>query len=133
MSRLDLVRLRAGDFSPDPACPSGKRLNSAVAFATFLGWFFFIFSNGVRGAEISHDFFETRIRPLLIENCYECHSAEKKTKGGLRLDSREGWAKGGDSGPALVPGQPEKSLVMKAVRYEDPDLQMPPKRRLSSE
>ncbi len=62
--------------------------------------------------EFSHDeleFFEQKIRPLLVERCYECHSAEaKKLKGGLRLDSRDGFLKGGDSGPAIVPGKPEK-------------------------
>ena len=76
------------------------------------------------------DFFEKRIRPLLTERCYECHSADKKQKGGLRLDTRDGWSKGGDTGPALVPGEPEKSLLIKAVRYGDPALQMPPKKRL---
>src|SRR5437899_423620 len=78
-------------------------------------------------------FFESKIRPLLVERCYECHSAEsKKLKGGLRLDSREGVLKGGDSGPAIVPGKPENSLLIKAVRYIDPDLQMPPHHQLSA-
>ena len=73
------------------------------------------------------EFFEAKIRPLLVERCYECHSAEsKKLKGGLRLDSRAGLAKGGDSGPAITPGKPDQSLLIKAVRYADPDLQMPP-------
>jgi cytochrome c553 len=73
-------------------------------------------------------FFENKIRPVLAGQCYKCHSAEaEKLKGGLYLDSREGWQKGGDNGPALVPGDPEKSLLIKAVRYTDPDLQMPPK------
>jgi len=77
------------------------------------------------------DFFENRIRPLLVERCYPCHSAAKKRpKGGLRLDSRAGWAKGGDRGPALVPGNPRASLIIEAVRYDDPDLRMPPKRKL---
>jgi mono/diheme cytochrome c family protein len=74
-------------------------------------------------------FFETRIRPLFAEHCYECHSARaSKPKGGLRLDSREGLLKGGDSGPAIVPGDPENSLLIKAIRYSNPDLQMPPKK-----
>jgi hypothetical protein len=79
------------------------------------------------------EFFEKRVRPLLVESCYECHSEGKKTKGGLRLDTREGWAKGGDTGPALIPGEPERSLIVKAVRYDDPDLKMPPKKRLTPE
>jgi hypothetical protein len=74
------------------------------------------------------EFFEKHIRPVLVENCYECHSAEsEKLKGGLRLDLREGLLKGGDTGPAIVPGDPENSLLIKAVRYTDKDLQMPPK------
>ncbi len=80
------------------------------------------------------EFFEQKIRPLLVERCYECHSAEaKKLKGGLRLDSREGFLKGGDSGPAIVPGKPEKSLFIKAVHYTDEDLKMPPHHQLPAE
>src|SRR5262249_22610653 len=68
------------------------------------------------------------IRPIFMDNCYKCHSpANGKIKGGLELDWKGGWEKGGDSGPAIVPGDPEKSLLIKAVRYSDPDLQMPPK------
>lgn len=74
------------------------------------------------------EFFETKIRPLLAQHCYKCHSSESaKVKGGLLLDTREGVLQGGDNGPALVPGDPERSLLIKAVRYTDPDLQMPPK------
>ena len=74
------------------------------------------------------DFFENKIRPILVNNCYKCHSQQApKLKGGLSLDSRDGLLKGGDTGPAIVPGDPEKSLLIKAVRYTDPDLQMPPK------
>jgi len=72
-------------------------------------------------------FFESRIRPILVERCYECHSADRKQKGNLLLDSREGTLKGGDTAPAVVPGDPEKSLLIKAVRYTDKDLRMPPK------
>jgi mono/diheme cytochrome c family protein len=74
------------------------------------------------------EFFENKIRPVLSKHCYQCHSAEAtKVKGGLLLDTREGTLQGGDSGPAIVPGEAEKSLLIKAVRYTDPDLQMPPK------
>jgi hypothetical protein len=74
------------------------------------------------------EFFENRIRPILAEHCYKCHSpAQGKIKGGLELDWKGGWEKGGDSGPAVVPGDPDKSLLVKAVRYTDTDLQMPPK------
>ncbi len=75
------------------------------------------------------EFFEKHIRPVLVESCYGCHSpkAEKGIKGGLSLDTREGLLKGGDSGPAILPGDAEKSLLVKAVRYHDENLQMPPK------
>jgi mono/diheme cytochrome c family protein len=72
--------------------------------------------------------FENRIRPVLVERCIECHGAEKQ-KGGLRLDSREGWVKGGDSGEAIVPGEVEKSVLIKALRYTDADLKMPPEKK----
>src|SRR4051812_7484296 len=62
------------------------------------------------------EFFEAKIRPLLVERCEECHGA-KKQKGGLRLDSKAGWQTGGDTGAALKPGDPEASLLIKAVRY----------------
>ncbi len=73
------------------------------------------------------DFFEKKIRPVLASECYECHDA-KKQKGGLRLDYRDGWKKGGDSGDAITPGEPAKSLLIKSIRHEDPDLKMPEKR-----
>jgi hypothetical protein len=71
-------------------------------------------------------FFERSVRPVLVARCVECHG-DKKQKGGLRLDFRGGWQKGGDEGPALVAGSPDTSLLVKAVRYQDEDLQMPPK------
>ncbi len=70
-------------------------------------------------------FFESKVRPLLIARCYDCHSGAK-TKGGLSLDTRAGWQKGGESGAAIVPGKPEESLLIKAVSYQDADLAMPP-------
>jgi hypothetical protein len=77
------------------------------------------------------DFFEKKVRPVLVERCFECHSGQaKKLKGGLLLDSRAGLLKGGDSGPAVVPGNAAKSLLLKAVRWEDKDLKMPPKKKL---
>ena len=73
------------------------------------------------------EFFEKRIRPVLIEHCYECHSAEaKKVKGKLRLDSREAVLRGGEIGPAIIEGKPMESLLICAVQYHDKDLQMPP-------
>src|SRR5690349_9652819 len=73
------------------------------------------------------EYFEKEVRPVLANRCYECHSVEKKTKGGLSLDTRESTLKGGDTGPALVPGEPDKSLLVDAVRWGNRDLQMPPK------
>ncbi len=73
-------------------------------------------------------FFESKIRPLLVERCYKCHSHDAdKVKGGLMLDTREGLLHGGESGAAIVPGKPDDSLMITAVRYTDDTLQMPPK------
>ncbi|HUY91217.1 MAG TPA: PSD1 and planctomycete cytochrome C domain-containing protein [Pirellulales bacterium] len=81
--------------------------------------------------DAGREFFEKKIRPLLVEHCYECHSAEaQKLGGGLRLDHRDGWLAGGDSGQAIEPGKPEESLLIQAVRYADDAVQMPPKGKL---
>ncbi len=76
------------------------------------------------------DFFETEIRPLLASECFKCHGP-KKAKAGLRLDHLDAILKGGESGPAVIPGQSEKSLLIKAVRRGDPELEMPPDKALS--
>src|SRR3954471_9655661 len=99
---------------------------------------FCLFARPVPGADLTPaqtQFFETKIRPVLVNNCYKCHSDQaEKVRGGLLLDSRDGLLKGGNTGPAIVPGDPEKSLLIKAIRYADPDLQMPPKdKKLSDE
>ncbi|MDB5339564.1 MAG: hypothetical protein JWN70_5183 [Planctomycetaceae bacterium] len=75
-------------------------------------------------------FFETSIRPVLVEHCQKCHG-EAKQWGSLRLDSAKALLEGGDSGAAVVPGQPEKSLLIRAIRQQDEDLKMPPKGKLS--
>jgi cytochrome c553 len=72
------------------------------------------------------ELFEKRIRPALLNECVECHGAEK-VKGGLRVDSREALRQGGDSGPAVVPGDAAKSLLLSAIKHLDPDLKMPSK------
>src|SRR3954454_6805972 len=73
------------------------------------------------------EFFESKVRPVLAEHCYSCHSVEaKKNKGGLRMDSRAALLKGGDTGPALVPGEPDKSLIIRAITHVDDHLKMPP-------
>jgi hypothetical protein len=95
-----------------------------AAMAPGWGW-----GDSPSSADVQH--FEARVRPLLIKNCFACHSQQaKKQRGGLQLDSRTKLLQGGDSGPAVVPGRPEQSLLLKAVRQTDQDLQMPPKGKL---
>lgn len=78
------------------------------------------------------EFFEARVRPLLIKHCSECHSRQAKTvQGGLRLDHPDGLKRGGESGPAVVPGKPDESRLIAAVRYKNPDSQMPPAGKLT--
>jgi len=71
------------------------------------------------------EFFESRIRPILAQECYECHSTATKSRGGLLLDSRPGWQAGGESGPSILPGDPDASLLLQSLRHEHPDLKMP--------
>jgi len=103
-------------------------------FLLLAGTFFFT-TSACRADEPSPEavmFFENKIRPILVENCYECHSVEStKVKGGLLLDSRDALLKGGDSGPAIVAGDPDKSLLITAVRRTNKELQMPPKQKLT--
>src|SRR5262249_54996602 len=76
------------------------------------------------------EFFEKRIRPVLVQHCYQCHAADaKKVKGGLLLDTRDGIRKGGETGPAVVPGKLDKSLLIQAIRYGE-ELKMPPNGKL---
>ena len=78
------------------------------------------------------EFFEKKIRPLLADNCFNCHSTNTNSRGGLRLDDRNGLLAGGDHGAAIVPGDPEKSLLIKAVKQTD-KLKMPPMKQLSEQ
>lgn len=75
------------------------------------------------------EFFESRVRPILVQRCYECHSQEQ-VNGGLRLDYRAGLHQGGDTGPAVDTQEPGKSLMLRALKYQDSDLQMPPSGKL---
>tara|TARA_R110002049_G_scaffold46487_1_gene135119 strand:- start:59335 stop:62496 length:3162 start_codon:yes stop_codon:yes gene_type:complete len=104
---------------------------SAVIAFLFLGMV-----SGLARAEAAEftrdqlEFFEKRVRPLLSEHCYECHSAQsEKLQAGLMLDSRSAMVAGGDSGPSVVPGDPSGSLFIEAVRYES--YEMPPDGKLS--
>jgi hypothetical protein len=86
----------------------------------------------VMAAPDDREFFEKRVRPLLVQHCYSCHSTEaKKQKGGLRLDNRAAILKGGDSGPVVIELKPEHSMLVRAVAYQDANLQMPPKGKLA--
>jgi hypothetical protein len=92
---------------------------------------------GTSGAFAAEDprveFFEKKVRPVLINNCYTCHSASTNSKGGLRVDDRNGLLQGGNSGPAVVPGQPDKSLLIQAVRHVGDASKMPPKKKLTDD
>jgi len=106
------------------------RIATLLALCSILGYWTLVIGNSASAAPLTAaqvDFFETKVRPVLVEHCYKCHSAgAEKIKGGLTLDTRDGWMKGGDSGPAIVPGKPDESLFVKAIRYTDRDLAMPP-------
>ena len=102
--------------------------------ATALGLFAGILAFGPPTSHATEGFafFESKVRPILVNNCYECHSeASGKHKGGLFLDRRAGWQSGGDSGPAILPGDTDQSLLLRAVHYRNENLQMPPKSRLA--
>jgi hypothetical protein len=78
-------------------------------------------------------FFEKKVRPLLVDNCYVCHSADTNSKGGLRVDDRNGLIQGGNTGPAVIPGKPEESLLLQAVQHADGVPKMPPKKKLTDD
>jgi len=109
---------------------SGAWLNSAFAILSLI---LSIVSVSTSASAQEFDFFEQHVRPVLIEHCYQCHSAESTVlKGALLLDSREGVLKGGVSGrPAVVPGAPEQSLLVEAIQYQNAELQMPPQHQLA--
>ena len=111
-------------------------LNASVFAVSALSWSVF---STVSAAEPQSgtdsqkiEFFEKKIRPLLIENCINCHSAENGGKGGLRVDDRNGLIEGGGRGKGIVPGQPQQSLLIKAVKHQN-GLEMPPKKQLTDE
>src|SRR5215470_672531 len=102
-----------------------NRFKAIAAFLTAFG----ALSPLLRGQSERAEFFETRIRPVLVENCYSCHTQLQTS--GLRVDSRESLLKDGNSGPAVLPGNPEESLLIRAVRHTHPQLKMPPSGKLS--
>jgi mono/diheme cytochrome c family protein len=108
--------------------PPSSRLSLLLSAATAVSGLSVEGAGGASGVE----FFEKRIRPLLVDSCFKCHSeSADKVKGGLLLDSRAAALKGGDSGPAIVPGKPDQSRIVEALGWTNPDLQMPPRKQLS--
>jgi hypothetical protein len=104
------------------------KLRGALCLALFLGGL----TQTAKAADdpAGLEFFENKIRPILVDHCYSCHSRQSaKIKGGLLLDSHEGLLKGGETGPAIKSGDVEQSLLIKAVRYTDDNLRMPPKNK----
>jgi cytochrome c553 len=90
------------------------------------------FSNAAEANPADLEHFEKSVRPILVQHCYRCHSADAKNpKGGLRVDGRAFLLAGGDNGASIVPGAPEKSLLMEAVKYGNSELLMPPKEKLA--
>ncbi|MEX2579893.1 MAG: PSD1 and planctomycete cytochrome C domain-containing protein [Verrucomicrobiales bacterium] len=111
--------------------PDSLRFTRVAGLAVLLPW---CLEAQPEREKMDSEFFERNIRPILVKHCYECHSEEEETqKGGLLLDRESGWLEGGDSGKAVVPGQPAASLLVQAVRREDEDTAMPPKYALEPE
>jgi hypothetical protein len=110
--------------------PNLGRDGNGKSGETIKMFFIFFTSFGFFAKAEDFTFFESNIRPILIEHCYECHAEGKKVRGGLLVDSKEALLKGGDTGPAISPGNPDKSLLMKAILHQG-DLKMPPKGKLS--
>jgi mono/diheme cytochrome c family protein len=111
-------------------------MKAVAQFVAVLGRAVLLLAPVVRAdapSQAGNEFFENKIRPILVKQCYGCHSSlAKKLAGTLSLEFRDAMLQGGTDGPAIVPGNPEESLLIKAVRYGDPDLQMPPNdKRLS--
>ena len=99
----------------------------------FVAFIFLTATTAWAADPVGLEFFEKKIRPVLVSECYQCHSKDEKVKGGLRLDWKGGWQEGGDGGAAIIPGQVGKSLLIQAIRYSDAKLEMPPKKRLTAE
>lgn len=116
--------------------PTGYIMSRSITLLFLFSALMFVIAHESRAADSAREiaFFEKKIRPLLAKHCYRCHSeAEKRQRGGLLLDRKSGWLKGGDTGKAVVPGKPDESLLIHAVRYKDEDLQMPPRSKLEDD
>src|ERR1051325_1506565 len=123
---------------PTPIAPCSIRIDRLTLAVSLMKRHAFILCVLLSpGAALAQDqaaqieFFEKKVRPVLVQHCYECHAASaKKLKAHLHLDSRAGMLKGGDLGPAIVPGHPEKSRLIGAIQYTNVDLRMPRKGKL---
>ncbi len=115
---------------PPTKLPNLETTRPRSAIPSLFGFLAFALAATARAEITAQDatFFETKVRPLLVEHCYDCHSGGK-TKGGLSLETKAGWTKGGDNGPAIEPGKPDDSLIIQAVRYTDADFAMPPEKK----
>ena len=113
-------------YSFTPVMASLFRTSSFTSAAVFLSQLLACGAEDAAGLA----FFEQKVRPVLVEHCYSCHSAEaKKLKGNLYLDSKAGWEKGGDSGePVILPGKPDESLLIRTIQHLEEDMEMPPKK-----
>ncbi|MCY2972975.1 MAG: hypothetical protein NTZ30_20225 [Planctomycetota bacterium] len=108
-------------------------ISNSFTFRLMVGTFIsFLIPSAVVAEDARLDFFEKRIRPVLVSHCYKCHSAESATKGKLKgalaLDTRKAMLKGGESGTSIIPGKPSESLLIKALKYSG--LEMPPTQKL---
>ena len=114
-----------------------KRIHKPISAALFVGVLVRLSLAAAPSTKPSAEgaeYFEKNIRPVLVERCYRCHSKDaEKVKGGLLLDSREALLKGGDNGPVIVAGDPEKSKLIIAIRYHDEEIRMPPKEPLAEQ
>ncbi len=135
-SHLAFAHLPTGSLNVTATLHIFHRRIGCLALATFVSFVFAACLPTVDGAPNENvspkaiAFFEKEVRPILIEHCYQCHSGDERD-GGLEIDTKMGLIKGGDSGAALVPGQPETSRLIDAIEYNNHDLQMPPEGRMS--
>jgi mono/diheme cytochrome c family protein len=111
---------------------ASPRMMRVFVLALGAWWALGVSARGDEAATKGAEFFEQQIRPILVNHCLDCHG-DRKQEGRLRLDSREALLAGGDSGPVIVPGDPEKSLLIEAVHYKDSAVQMPPKGKLDED
>ncbi len=125
-SRARIASVFANTLLAKPKNPGKVRIDRQTM--RLLHFFTLLISTAATAAESESDlFFREKVQPILSQRCYKCHSHGEKMKGNLLVDSREALLTGGDTGPAIVPGDPAKSLLIEAIGYKNTDMQMPPK------